>query len=108
MEKPTDLPPDLVTILRECQKQKKFGMLYVAFLEDGSVQAMTQRRGEGPDTYGGVEKDVLAAILKAVGPNGDQTWAEYLGYKPTVRKASVPHVKPKRAPVVDDDDFDVV
>lgn len=99
----TDLPPDLVTILRRAQELNLFGMLYVCFLEDGTVQAVVQKRGQGADTHGGNDPDVLQAILRAVGPPEGGSWAEHLqSGKPSKRKTT----PVLNIPDVEDDDDD--
>lgn len=101
----SDLPPDLVTILRRSQELRKFGMLYVCFLEDGTVQASVQRRGHGPEPHGGnINKDAVMAIINAMGPEAGESWAEHLKAPAQPKKrASVPRVKP-----TDDDFSDVI
>jgi hypothetical protein len=103
----TDIPPDLVTILRRTQELKKAGMIYMCFLQTGEVQVSVQK-GQDAKVHGAVDKDPLMALLRALGPPEGGSWAEHLDLKPAPKKASVPRVKRAPPPPGDDDDMDCV
>lgn len=109
----TDLPPDLPTILRRTRDLKLAGMLYICFLEDGTVQVAAQK-GQDATVHGAIDDDPLMAILRVLGPPEGGSWEEHLKLnekapKPKpVRQKTRQKTTPKPPPDDDDDDYDVV